>query len=130
MKAILIWIALETQDPFLIDLNNIDNKDSNKDDLIDLRASKLLHIEFNAISLEKFWCSQQHSYQSLAKQAISILIPFVATYLSEAAFLALVIIKTKNRNHLDVQHDMHVALSKTKPQFSVLVQKRQQLASY
>ena len=39
---------------FLIDLNSIGDEDPNKDDLIDLRASKLLPIEFNATSLEKF----------------------------------------------------------------------------
>ena len=59
------------RNPFLIAINSIDDEDPNKDDPIDLRASKLLQIEFNATSLENFWCSQQHSYQSLAKQAIS-----------------------------------------------------------
>ena len=44
------WI----RNSFLIDLNSIDDEDSHKDDLIDLRASKLLQIEFNAISLENF----------------------------------------------------------------------------
>ena len=92
------WI----RNPFLIDLNSIDDKDPDKDDLIDLRASVLLHFEFNATFLEKFWCSQQHSYQSLAKQTISTLIPFATTYLFEAAFLALFTIKTKHRNRLDV----------------------------
>ena len=116
------WI----RNPFLIDLNSIDDKDPNKDDLIDLRASKFLQIEFNATSLENFWCSQQHSYQSLVKQAISALIPFAITYRSEAAFSALVTMKPKQRNRLNVQHDMGAALSKTQPQRSVLVQKKQQ----
>jgi hypothetical protein len=39
------------------------------------------------------------------------LIPFVTIYLGESGFLTLVNIKTKNRNRLDIQHDMHVALS-------------------
>ena len=106
------------RNPFLIDLNSIGDKDPNKDDLIDLRASKLLQIEFNA-SLENFWCTQQRSYQSLAKQAISTLIPFATTYRSEATFSTLVTIKTKQRNRSNAQHDMRVALSKTQPQFSV-----------
>ena len=83
-------------------------QDPNKNDLIDLKASKLLQIEFNATSLENFWCPQQHSHQLLAKQAISTLIPFATTYRSEAAFSALVTIKTKQRNRLDFQHDMRV----------------------
>ena len=114
----------------LIDFNSIDDEDPNKDDLIDLRVSKLLLIEFNAISLKNFWCSQQHSYQSLAKQAISTLIPFATTYRSEAAFLALVTIKRKQKNRLNVQRDMRVALLKTQLQFSVLGQKRQQQISH
>ena len=81
---------------FLIDLNSIDDEDPNKDDLIDLRASKLLQIEFNATTLENIWCSQQHFYQLLAKQAISTLIPFATTYRAEAAFSALFTIK-RNR---------------------------------
>ena len=61
-----------------------------------MRANKLLQIEFNVTSLENFWCFQQHSYQSLEKQAINTLIPFAATYLSEGAFSALVTKKAKN----------------------------------
>ena len=86
------WI----RNPFLIDLNSIDDEDSNKDDLIDLRANKLLQIEFNATSLENCWCSQQHSSQSLAKQAISTLIPFATTYRSKAAF-SLLLLQRRNR---------------------------------
>ena len=82
---------------FLIDLNSIDDKDPNKDDFIDLRSSKLLQIEFNVTFLENFWCCQQHSHQSLAKQAISTLIPFATAYRSEAAFSALITIKTKQK---------------------------------
>ena len=113
------------RNPFLIDLNSIADEDRNKDDLIDLRASKLLQIEFNATSLENVWCSQQLSYQSLAKQAIRTLIP-LNTFRSQAAFSALVTIKTKQKNRLDVHHDMGVSLSKTQAQCSVLVQKEQQ----
>ena len=119
------WI----RNPFLIDLNGINDKDPNKE-LIDLRVSKLLKIEFNAKTLEEFWCSQQQSYQSLAKQAICSMIPFATMYLCEAGFLALVTMKTKHRNRMDVQHDMWVALSKTHPQFSDLVQNTQHQASH
>ena len=117
------WI----QNPFLIYLNSIDDEDPNKDDFIELRESKILQIEFDATSLKNFRCSQQHSYQYLAKQAISTLIPFATTYRSEAAFSALITIKTKQRNRLNVQYDMRAALSKTQPQFSVLVQKDNRL---
>ena len=111
------WI----RNPFLIDLNDINDKDLNKEEHIDVRASKLLKIEFNAKTLEEFWCFQQQFCQSLAKQAIRSMISFATTYLCKAGFLALVTMKTKHRNRMDVQHDMQVALSKTHPQFSDLV---------
>jgi hypothetical protein len=41
-------------------------------------------------------------------------------------FPTLVTIKTKSRNRLDVQHDLRVALSKTTPQFNVLIHTKQQ----
>jgi hypothetical protein len=58
------------------------------------------------------------------------LIPFVTIYLCESGFLTLVTIKTKNLNRLDVQHDMRVALSKTTPQFNILIQAKQQQHSH
>ena len=119
------WI----RNPFLIDLNGINDEHPNKE-LIDLRASELLKIEFNAKTLEEFWSFQQQSYQSLGKQAIRSMIPFATTYLCEAGFSALVTMKTKHRNRMDVQHDMRVALSKTHPQFNDLVQKTPQQASH
>ena len=120
------WI----RNPFLVDLNSICDEDLNKDDLIDLRANELLRIEFNSKTGEQFWCSQRQTYPSLAKQACNALIPFVTTYLCEAGFSALVTIKTKHRNRLDVKDDMRAALSKTQPQFSLLVQEKQQQPSH
>jgi hypothetical protein len=58
------------------------------------------------------------------------LILFATTCLCESGFSTLETIKPKNRNRLDVQHDMCAALSKTTPQFNVLVQAKQQQPSH
>jgi hypothetical protein len=58
------------------------------------------------------------------------LIPFATIYICESGFSTLVTIKTKNRNRLDVQRDMRVALSKTTPQFNALIQAKQQQPSH
>jgi hypothetical protein len=55
---------------------------------------------------------------------MEVLFLFAATYLSEPGF------STKRRNRLDVQHGMRVALSKTTPQFNVLIQAKQQQPSH
>lgn len=125
-QAVKTWV----RNPFLLDLNSISDDNLCKDDLIDLRSKELLRLEFYSKSVEEFWCSQCLTYPSLAKQAIDVLLPFVTTYLCEAGFSALVVIKTKKRSRLEVEEDMRVALSKTQPQFNLLVQERQQQPSH
>ena len=95
-----------------------------------LRTKGMLRLEFYSKELEEFWCSLKHSYPHLSKQAMRTLIPFVTTYLCESGFSALVTIQTKNRNRLDIRHDMRVALSKTTPQFNVLIQDKQEQHSH
>jgi hypothetical protein len=116
--------------PFMTDINDINDEDLIKDDLIDMRCKAVLRAEFQAKDLFDFWCSLGQAYPLLVKRAMSILIPFATTYLCESGFSALVSIKTKNRNRLDVKDDMRLALSKTIPQFSVLIEKKQQQPSH
>ena len=42
------------------------------------------------------------AYARMAKQAMGALIPFATTYLCESGLSALIAIKTKSRNQLDV----------------------------
>lgn len=63
-------------------------------------------------------------YHLLAKKAMTAIIPF------ESGFSTLVAIKTKIRNLLDAKDDMRVALSKTTPQFHLLIEDKQQQLSY
>ena len=65
------------------------------------------------------------------------LILLVTTYLCESGFSALLAIKTKRigwmltkRNRSDAKDDMRVALSKTIPQFRVLVENKQEKPSH
>jgi hypothetical protein len=128
------WIG----NPFLSDINCIENVDLAKDGHIDLRTENL-QLEFNSKCLEEFWCSLREAYPRIVNRAMEVLIPFATTYLSESGFSTLVTIKTKSRNRtiktksrnrLDVQQDMRVALSNTTPQFNVLIQAKQQQPSH
>ena len=58
------------------------------------------------------------------------LILFSTTDLFESGFSALLAIKTKQRNRLDAEDNMLVAVSKTIPQFCVLVENKQQQPSH
>ncbi|KAK9680905.1 hypothetical protein QE152_g38739 [Popillia japonica] len=47
--------------------------------LIDIRSESTLKTKFIKGPLVDFWCSIQHEHPELAHQAISVLLPFVAT---------------------------------------------------
>ena len=121
-----VWI----RNPFLFNMETVDDSDMAKDDLIDLRHKELLKSEFQSKDLGEFWCSMMEPYPVLAKKALQSILPFVTTYLCESGFSTLVTIKTKSRNRLDAEDDMRVALSKSIPRFHVLVDNKQQQASH
>jgi len=117
-----LWIC----NPFLADVDAVCDDDLAKDDLIKLRTMQMLRSDFNSEKVAEFWCSLTQAYPRLVKRAMVALIPFATSYLCQSGFLALLAIKTKQRKRLDVEDDMRVALSKTIPQFHVLVEKKQQ----
>lgn len=121
-----VWI----RNPFLFNVESVDDSDMAKDDLIDLRHKELLKSEFQSKDLGEFWCSMMEPYPVLAKKALQSILPFVTTYLCESGFSTLVTIKTKSRNRLDAEDDMRVALSKSIPRFHVLVDNMQQQPSH
>jgi len=55
------------------------------------------------------------SYPKTTETAFRILMPFVSTYIGESGFSALLQIKSKQRNQLDVEDDLRCALSRTAP---------------
>ena len=116
--------------PFLADLNAVCDDNLAKDELIELRTMQMLRSDFNSKNVAEFWCSLTQAYPRLVKRATVALIPFATSYLFESGFSVLLAIKTKQRNRLDVKDDMHDALSKTIPQFHVLVEKKQQQPSH
>ena len=72
-----------------------------------------------------FWIEMAQTYPNILKMALKVLIPFPTTYECDSAFSALLTIKSKARNRLDVIHDMRVALSKTEPHIAELIAKKE-----
>ena len=120
------WI----QDPFLFTLDLMDENDQKKDDLVEMRASKKIKMEFDSMHLATFWCAQLEMFPQLAESALNILVPFATTYLCESGFSTLVSIKTKPRNRLDPEDDMRVAITKKEPRFKLIIEKMQQQKSH
>ena len=77
-----------------------------------------------------FWVSIHSIYPTVSVYVIQQLIPFATTWLCEAAFSAMSVLKTKHRNQLDVEHDLRLSLSKITPQFQKLVETKQAHSSH
>jgi hypothetical protein len=121
-----VWV----RSPFTVSLDQINDDDVAKDELIDLRSNERLRTDFEAMNLSEFWCKLGVAYPLLTKRAYCVLVPFVTTYLCESGFSVLVTMKTKARNKLNVEHDMRVCLSKISPRIEFLVANKQQQVSH
>ena len=77
-----------------------------------------------------FWVSMHSTYPTLSEYVVQQLIPFATTWLCEARFSAMSVLKTKHRNRLEVEHDLRLCLSKTTPRFQKLVETTQAHCSH
>ncbi len=92
--------------PFLCSVNNQVLPTSQQQQPIELQGDGDLKVGFNSTEMVQFWGDHKMDYLELHHRAIKVLVPFASTYLCEAAFSALVNLKTKYRNRLkDVGHD-------------------------
>ena len=72
------------------------------------------------VTLTQFWANVQSVEPNLSElclQTTNTLLPFRTTYLCDAGFSALAVIKTKNRNQLQPEDDIRCTLMTIKPQF-------------
>ena len=96
-------------------------------ELINDWGNKNLLAEFG---FTDFWVKIRTQYPQLCNNVFKNLVSFPTTYLCECAFSTLVTIKSKARNRLSCEADLRVALSKTKPHFQNLPQKKQHHPSH
>ena len=66
------------------------------------------------------------TFPNLTKEATRMTIPFSTTYLCLSGFSAMMCMKNKHKNRLQLEDDLRVALSKTKPSFKRLLMMKQQ----
>ena len=120
------WI----RDPFLFNLDSMDDNDMMKDDLVELQTNDRIRMEFETMQLDMFWCAQLQTFPQLAGRALEVLVPFATTHLCEAGFSTLLHIKTKAGNCLDASDDMRLALSKKEPRLNSIINEKQQQKSH
>ena len=91
-----------------------------QDELLKLRNDSAGREIFMTKSLPQFWSFTLTSYPKLSTEAWRAIVPFASTYLCESGFSALMHIKSKARNQLDVEDDMRIVISKVQPRISRL----------
>ena len=124
--SVKLWI-----DPFTIPIDDIDDENKLKDDLIELKASGRLKMQFPTVaSPSEFWASNYEAFPNLAVKVLQVTLPFVTTYFCKARFPTLVIMKTKLQARLDVRSDMRVAISKTGLKIKRLIENKQEHLSH
>ena len=80
-----------------MNLKDIDDDSDIMEDLIDMKNNCGIQMEFSNGRLEHFWTSQLETYPVLAEETLTVLVPFVTTYLWETGFSCLLHIKSKTR---------------------------------
>uniref|UniRef100_A0A8C4S176 HAT C-terminal dimerisation domain-containing protein n=1 Tax=Erpetoichthys calabaricus TaxID=27687 RepID=A0A8C4S176_ERPCA len=98
------------------------------EELIDLSEDTSLKNSFNRKQLMKFWHSVAGNYPCLFDEAIKVLLPFSTSYLCEAGFSAMISIKTKYRNKLDVSNSLRLKVTKIEVDAkAVMIKNRKQI---
>ncbi|KAJ1199130.1 hypothetical protein NDU88_002968 [Pleurodeles waltl] len=112
------------RDPFNAEIpQHFNNEEAEQ--LIDISSDSTLKVQFQSLSLLEFWCQTQDEYPVISKIALRVLIPFATSYLCEAGFSAVAVIKSKYRAKIHLEKEMRVAISKITPRFEELCKEKQ-----
>jgi len=77
--------------------------------LIEFSSDKGLESTFNSISNSKFWIRMKNEYPDLHEIAMRFLLCFSTTYLCTTAFSAMTVLKTKERNRMQLSDCLRLA---------------------
>uniref|UniRef100_A0A1Y1M059 HAT C-terminal dimerisation domain-containing protein n=1 Tax=Photinus pyralis TaxID=7054 RepID=A0A1Y1M059_PHOPY len=94
-----------------------------EEELIDLSENTFLKEIFNPQKLAEFWLSVEETYPTLSLEAMKILMPFTSSYICETGFSAMVAIKTKCRNKLQLSNSLRLKISCIKVDIDAVIKK-------
>jgi hypothetical protein len=78
-----------------------------------------LKLNFNRRKLTQFWLSVQQTCPTLSTEALKALHPFSSPYICEVGFSAMVGMKTKFRNKLQLSNSLRLKIIRTQSQSHV-----------
>ncbi|KAF0711120.1 zinc finger BED domain-containing protein 5-like [Aphis craccivora] len=60
-------------------------------------------MKFSSFSLLGFWRNINDEYSEISNKALRVLLPFATSYLCEAGFSAVAVLKSKYRSKLNIE---------------------------
>jgi hypothetical protein len=78
--------------------------------VVELSEDTSLKINFNRKRVTQFWLFVQHTYPALSIEAFRVLLPFTSSYICEAGFSAMVGMKAKLRNKLQLSNSLRLKM--------------------
>ncbi|GFR04553.1 SCAN domain-containing protein 3 [Trichonephila clavata] len=116
------WVRM----PFNFDVSDLHEEFVNinqfQEQLIEIQSDEALRYNFykNTESLCAFWLKLKTEKPIIVKEALKVLLPFSTTYMCEAGFSALCVIKNNYRNMLNPEIDIRCSLTSIQPRFEDL----------
>lgn len=110
-------------DPFHVNVDAL--PETLQEEALDIKNSSAAKYDFEKMGQSLFWVKYYSIYPKIAEKALRLYLPFSSTYLCERGFSAVVAIKTKYRNKLDIGSDLRCAISMVKPRIVNLVKSMQ-----
>jgi hypothetical protein len=101
-----------------------------QDNIMDIRTDCRFQTILKEKPLSEFWCEVKKDYPSLGRSAVTVLLQFGSTYLGERTFSAMALIKTRQRNCLQLEPDSILAVSTIPPRIDKLMSSSQAQVSH
>ena len=100
------------------------------EETLQLSSDEGLESTFNSVSNSKFWIKMKYEYPNLHEIAMRFLLCFSTTYHCETAFSAMTVLKTKQRNCLQLSDCLCLAITSIHSRINKLTERKQQQKSH
>jgi len=123
-----MWIVNPDGKPFCWTQTALSHEETLQ--LIELSSDKGMESTFNFMNNSKFWIRMKNEYPNLHEIAMRFLLCFSTTYLCETAFSAMKVLKTKERNRLQLSDCLRLAITSIHSRINNLTDRKQQQKSH
>jgi hypothetical protein len=89
---------------------------------------KSLKLNFNHRKLTQFWLSVQQTCPTLSTEALKVLLPFSPSYICEDGFSAMVGMKTKFRNNIQLSNSLRLKITRIDVDVNAVISSNRKLA--